>query len=158
MITKLSDAPELEIESGGKVYKKYGNLLSRHYFEGKLTWSSIWQRLSFTNYVQYVLPEWQTEKEDLTERDLKAFHMALESTKAEIVIIWGCVVNKPIQALAIDRHTLQETSGYLFQIEYGGKTIPVVNPYHPASPHCFYRQSKENFFDALNKAMSGQPY
>lgn len=145
-ITRLSDAPAIE---DGRTYKRFANLLSERYYPGE----NIWERLSLTNYIQFILPTVNTKPGYMSSRDLDAFYEALDKTDAEIVIVWGCVVNGPLRELAIDKAQLNVNDGYLFHIEYKGRTITVVNPYHPSSTQFSLDQSKAAFINALNIAL-----
>ena len=152
-IYKLSLSPTEEISKAWQRYVSFGNLLAGKYYPGE-SWVDVFNRISFTNYVQFVLPRMQTYATDITPRDYRAFEEALDYTKADIVIIWGRKVNWPVREHAINDGKLQETNGYLWHIVYKGKIIPVVNPYHPSFSWCFREKSKESFFNALDEALA----
>jgi hypothetical protein len=144
-ITKLSDCPTEELASGGIAYKKFGNALSKHLFKGCKKWNEIWDYLAFTNYVQFIIPTCTTKTSYISDRDYNAFISAIDETEADIVIVWGTVINKPIVAHAKDFSLLKQSKSYMFQIEHKEKIIIVLNPYHPASGW-FYNKDSQNFF------------
>lgn len=147
---RLSESPTVEIEDGGTAYVRFGNLLASHYYPGE-SWRDVFNRISFTNYVQFVLPEMKTSDKDITDRDLQAFYEALDYTLADIIIVWGCVINRPITEQAIDKESLlKESGGYLCHIKHGDRTIAVINPYHPSFSWCYREQSKRDFFNAFD--------
>ena len=147
---RLSDAPSLEIDSGGRAYKRFGDLLSSHYFHGRLAWNEVWSMLSFTNYLQFVSPIWKTLASMLSERDLLAFHEAIQETSPDIVIVWGTVVNKSIRKEVVE---ILPGNDYLFYINHNGRRIAIVNPYHPSSPHFYLETSKAMFFKTLDSLL-----
>ena len=153
-LQKISDAPELEIYSWGDVFIIFGEVLSKAFFNGEVGWLDVWERLSFTEYVQFVLPNWQTLSSDITNRDLEALIDVIDDLRPDVLIVWGCVINKPIQALSIDKDELRETGNYLCHIEHKGKNIPVVNPYHPSSTHWKGADAQRQFITMLKKALS----
>ena len=141
----LSDCPTYEIE-GGNVYARFGNSMSRLFFESRISWEDFWEMVAFTNYVQFILPHWQTYKSDVSERDKQALIEVVDTLNPDIIIVWGCVVNDYVKGLAYDDDVKLSTGGYLCHWNHNGKNIAIVNPYHPISP-IYYSNSSLNWFE-----------
>lgn len=147
----LSDSPSYELEYG-TTYVRFGIAMSNLFCESKLTWKEVWDRCAFTNYIQFILPHWQTHMHDISDRDLEAFIEVVSECKPNIIIVWGVIIDKPIKTLATDLEQLEKSEGYLFSINVDNRIIPVVNSYHPASSAFFYEEDIRKFQISLLKA------
>lgn len=137
----LHNEPTYSIKDEATAYKKFAASISK--FVGTDDYEKIWSHLSFTNYVQFILPVEEgkkyreTKKSDLSPRDFNAFLDVVTELKPDIVIVWGCVVNTPIKynKYLIDEEELSKTDGYVCHLSIPtiGHKISVINPYHPCS-------------------------
>lgn len=149
----LSDCPTYEIE-GGKVYARFGNSMSKLFFGSGISWEDFWDMVAFTNYVQFILPHWQTYKSDVSERDKHALIEVIDMLKPDIIIVWGCVVNEDVKSLAYDDDVKLSTGGYLCHWNHNGKSIAIINPYHPISSIYYSELSQTLFEKTLRMALS----
>lgn len=110
----------------------------------------FWEKVAFTNYVQHIIGgRINTLPSDCREEYLAMFVDTLEKLKPDIVIVWGCVVDKPLKNATIIpghpecRNIMQENSGgYIFKWKnFNGHDITFLNIYHPSSS-LFYTQAE----------------
>ena len=91
--------------------------------------------VSFTNYIQYFLPHWQTYLKNCSDRDAKALIEIIRSLQPDIIFIWGCVINQHIQrSFSKDIKVIENTDGYIWNWQVDDKVITVINTYHPTYP------------------------
>ena len=122
----LHDAPENE---GGAAYNKFANSISRSL---ELEHDRFWDFVSFTNYIQFFLPQWQTFLQNCSDRDAKALIETIKYLEPDIIFVWGCVINQHIRnAFSMDIQVIEDTDGYIWNWKVEDKIITVINTYHP---------------------------
>lgn len=96
----------------------------------------FWDSVCFTNYVQFILPHFQTYARDI---DKERFNSNLEKSikvyTPDIVICWGNVINSPLWNFrgCDDKNALPKSEYYRFHWATDGKRISFVNCDHPSS-------------------------
>lgn len=137
----LHDEPTYNIEEKPQAYQNLAKALGS--IIGTTNYEETWSYLAFTNFVQFFLPATdgnyrKTTSTDLSPRDFKAFIGVVKNLQPHIVIVCGCVINKPIKnnEYLCDENMLEKTHGYLWHLRIPDVThlISVINPYHPSSP------------------------
>ncbi len=146
----LHDEPTYCVQDQPTTHKRFTTFLSSLLAEQDSV--EIWDKLSFTNYVQFFLPAKagtyrETRQSDLTERDFHAFNETLVELKPDIVIIWGCVFNNKLNENSpylVNPSIQEETEWYVSQIKLPqlSHTISLINPYHPSSSAWYTHLSK----------------
>lgn len=150
--TKLSDSPEDELTSGNKRYSTFANAVIKA-CDLDMTRDEFLSRISFTNYVQFMLPGNDRKTEGkTTARDYDAFKETVRLTAPDMIVVWGSEASADIKKEAVDPDSIESTKGYYFHIEIDGRTIPVLNTEHPANWFVFF--SDENL-DAIAKYLGG---
>ena len=140
---QLHKEPTYVVSELPTTYRRFSSSLSKTIGVG--TTETVWDYLAFTNYVQFFLPASgngyrQTLQSDLSQRDFEAFKEIVIELKPNIVIIWGCVINRPLvkdNPYLAEKTELADTGGYLCSMNLPELAHPVVilNPYHPSSTH-----------------------
>ena len=167
----LSDSAEGEIDEDGAIsYFKFFELMrwirSRCATE---EFNDFWERVAFTNYVQHMIGgRTITCHSDLREEYFEMFVSLLDEfekgkTLPDVVIVWGCVIDKPLKNPTIPDHPDcrieidEEKEGYIFKWKnFNGKDLIFINIYHPSSGK-FYTDAEWNkmypyFKDVFNLA------
>ena len=122
----LHNAPSTE---NGTAYSKFANSIAKAL---DINQDRFWDFVSFTNYIQFFLPHWQTFMEDCSDRDAKALIEIIRSLQPEIIFIWGCVINQHIKdSFSQDIKIVENTDGYIWNWNVDDKVITVINTYHP---------------------------
>ncbi len=140
---QLHKEPTYVVSELPTTYRRFSSSLSKTIGVG--TPETVWDYLAFTNYVQFFLPASshayrQTLQSDLSQRDFDAFKETIIELKPNIVIIWGCVINRPLvedNPYLAGKTELADTGGYVCCMNLPELAHPVIilNPYHPSSPH-----------------------
>lgn len=156
----LHNEPTYSIEDEAIAYKKFATSISG--FVRSDNYENIWSYLSFTNYVQFILPVKEgkkyreTKESDLSPRDFNAFLNVVTELKPDIVIVWGCVVNTPItnNKYLIDKKELIKTNGYVCHLNIPNidHKICIINPYHPSS-RSYWPNNLKIFQDYLSEQL-----
>lgn len=156
----LRDEPSYCVEEVPDTYRKFSESLQM--LTGTLTCEESWKYVAFTNYVQYFLPNngssfRSTKLSDLSQRDFDAFIETVEELEPDIVIIWGCVINKPLKEYnqyVIDSDELSRTNGYVCRMKCpnSNRIVTLINPYHPSSSAWY--SSKKDFEFYLEKVIN----
>jgi len=128
----LSDSPKYELEERYKAYQKFASEMTDIL---KLdTKEDFWDKVAFTNYVQFIIPHWNTEKRNCSERDNEALDEVVKEYQPDVIIVWGCVTNEFIkEQFCYDVNIQDETDGYICHSIKWGKEITILNTYHPSS-------------------------
>lgn len=147
---RLSEEPRNAIEDCYKTYQTFGAFMQQFVKEDV---EDIWQRMAFTNYLQFFSPTIETKKEYLSSRDFEAFNETLIELQPDVVVAWGVAVIEEIRdknPYVTDLKQLPDTEWYVFHIRLShvNHDIAVVNCYHPASMAHWY-----NNLDTLAKYM-----
>ena len=134
---ELSNEPSYAIEEEYRAYKRFGELM-KLYVENKEEF--IWDRMAFTDYVQFFLPIVQTKREFLSGRDFDAFKSVIVKLQPHIVVIWGLPVTEEVRDnrgkdMIPDWDKLPESEWYLchMKIDDVPHLITLVCTYHPSS-------------------------
>ena len=141
----LSRTPQYEIHEGHKTYRTFAKsmceILNLKSDSDEDYYDAFWNRVAFTNFVQYFLPRWKTLPSDCTDRDLEALCEVIKEKKPDIVIIWGTVTSNLIKsALCYDSELQDNTSGYICHSNViDDNCVIVLNTYHPS-----YSRFKDN--------------
>lgn len=136
---RLSEEPSNAIADGYKTYQTFGKFMQQFAKDTE----DVWQRLAFTNYLQFISPTIETRKVYLSSRDFEAFNETLAALQPDVVVAWGVAFIEEIRdknPYVIDIERLPDTAWYLFHIRLPQMThdITVVNSYHPASMAHWY--------------------
>ena len=107
-----------------------------------------WDHVAFTNYVQFFLPAQAgsaspTCRNDLSERDFKAFIEVAENLLPNVIVIWGAIINTPLvtkNKYVTDRDMIEKSRGYLchMTLPLSHHNVSLLNPYHPSSGMAWY--------------------
>ena len=138
---RLSNEPSYCIGDEPKTYHIFaGAMQSLTDTDG---YEQTWDRLAFTNYIQFFLPAEEgkfrdTRYSDMSERDFKALMETLKELQPDVVVVWGCVINSALKENnphLVSIEELDQTEWYLCHIKIPGvdHQIAVVNPFHPSS-------------------------
>jgi hypothetical protein len=117
---------------------------------------NVWQRVAFTNYVQFLIPTVTTQKKYLSERDFDAFKETVVELKPDLIITWGLVILNPLRdnnQYIIDWEKLAESDWYICHMRMPGvdHTITFLHSYHPSSR--YWHQDIDSFTKYLKKAL-----
>lgn len=156
--TALHEEPESCVTDQPRAYRLFSDNVA--YALG-ITPEELWDRVAFTNYIQFFLPAEdgyaETLTSDLSKRDFEAFMDVVQELKPDVVIVWGCVVNSPLKEnnpYLVSRSELEETDYYVCHLNVPGvdHEITVVNPYHPSLSAWFSEREKfdKYLLNALN--------
>lgn len=147
---RLSEEPNNAITEGYRTYQVFGSFMQQFLKDDT---ENVWQRMAFTDYLQFFSPTVETKKEYLTRRDFEAFNETLVELQPNVVVAWGAVIMEDLRdnnPYVIDLGRLPETEWYVYHIRLPqvAHDIAVVNCYHPASMSYWY-----NNLDTLAKYM-----
>lgn len=137
----LSHEPSYSVTEHPDTYIKFAKALYEFVDAGD--YNSVWDKVAFTNYVQFFLSgngeEFRpTKSSDLSQRDFDAFIETVYELLPDIIIVWGCVINSSIKEhnpYVYDKDILVKNDWYLCHMILPGtdKRIAIVNPNHPSS-------------------------
>lgn len=109
------------------------------------SFDEFWNKVAFTNYVQHMIGgRTTTSPSDLRDEYFEMFVSVLDDFEKkhelpipDIVIVWGCVINKPLKNHKILGHPdceIEINNDYIFKWKnFNGKDIIFINIYHPSS-------------------------
>ena len=126
--TPLEDFP-IHVCSG--TMTRFSNKLESR-FEEILDRDSIWNRIAFTEYVQYFLNHQRTCPDDLSDRDFEAFIETLDKLRPNIVIVWGNVVADVLRESEYSVE-IDDDAPWDFAWKYDDMFIRFICCTHPAS-------------------------
>lgn len=142
---KLSNEPSYAIDNCYRAYLNFGAFM-QNYVGDKHEY--IWERMAFTNYLQFFSPTVLTKPEYLSERDFEAFVELIQQLQPNIVFIWGLPVTEEVrdkkehmEFLHItDYDKLPETEYYVCHMNVPDvpHEILLVCTYHPSSVSYWY--------------------
>ena len=139
---QLSKEPLYAIDERYSAYKNFESFMLR-FVDDKS--EDVWQRMAFSNYLQFFSPTIKTEISYLSQRDFDAFCETLEELQPNVVISWGVAIleeirekNKFVAASEIER--LQETEYYVCHMKVPNveHEITLISSYHPSSVKYWY--------------------
>ena len=115
-----------------------------------------WERVAFTNYVQFYVPTRDTYEYYLSDRDFDAFIETVKELQPDVVVVWGTVINKAISdnSYVSNKQEVIDTGGYLWHLEgipEVNHRITIVNCYHPSSRKYWHNES-HNLTNYLKQA------
>lgn len=147
----LSDEPSYSVLENYKAYQVFANFMQQ-FVDNKE--EDVWQRMAFTNYLQFFSPTIVTKKEYLSKRDFEAFCETLKELQPNIVIVWGMAILEKVREenpYVTDYENLPQTDWYVCHITMPevNHEIDLVSSYHPSSVRYWY-----NNLDKLTKYMS----
>lgn len=158
---QLCDEPSYNIECQPQAYRTFAKAMSR--YTGTADYKDTWNRMAFTNYVQFFLPSdgegyGETLQSDLSERDYAAFNETLQEMQPDVVIVWGCAFNyrvKEQNEYLEDRTELDKTEGYVCHLRVPGVDHPIalVNSYHPSSGAAWHN-GLDAFYRYMDQVLS----
>jgi len=141
---KLEDSPYLSItEEDYPAYQRFGSFMQQ--FLEKQD-EDVWERVAFTDYVQFFLPIKDTLPSFFSKRDFNAFIETLCELQPNIVIVWGLPVteeirdNKDNNTYITDWERLPETDYYVchMRIPEVSHEMTLICCYHPSSIRYWY--------------------
>ena len=156
----LSDSAEGEIDEDGAIsYTRFCHFMSwvRSKFSTE-SFNEFWNKVAFTNYVQHMIGgRTTTSPSDVREEYFEMFVSVLDDFEKkhglpvpDVVIVWGCVIDKPLKNHTIPGHSDcrveidDDKDGYIFEWKnFCGKDIVFINIYHPSSGK-FYTDAEWN--------------
>lgn len=131
----LSNSPFYELDEQYNTYKKFARAMTNFLHDNvhENFYTDFWDKVAFTNFVQFFLPSWETLPSDCTGRDLDALREVIEMLHPDVVIIWGHVTKYAIiEPFCYDVKT-NTTDGYIYHSNaFGHKEITFLNTYHPS--------------------------
>lgn len=162
----ISERPQFEVsEDGARSYNRFYTFMARYLEErgvvGISDFETFWEHVTFTNYIQYMIGgRTRTSSNDLSDDDLIAFCDAIDEFEPDIVIIWGCVINKPIKYKDSDEGDPDFNNDFdesehrhdLFHWQFHGRKITFINCYHPSAGIFFGKDEEEKMKKCLDEA------
>ena len=139
---KLSKEPLYTVEERFSAYKNFERFM-RQFIDDES--EDVWERMAFTNYLQFFSPTVKTKKSYLSQRDFEAFCETLQELHPDVVISWGVAIleeirekNKYIPTSEIER--LPETEYYVCHMKVPNveHKITLISSYHPSSVRYWY--------------------
>ncbi len=136
---QLHNEPSYCVEDMPRTYRNFANPVID--LLGVESSEQAWQHLAFTNYIQYMLDAEAgfraTRESDFSQRDFDAFVETCVELQPDIVIVWGCIINKPLihnNPFVTDKEDIGMTKGYLCHMTVPGipHPISIINSYHPS--------------------------
>lgn len=164
----ISERTRYEVsEDGACSYNTFYTFMTRYLEEkgvvGISDFETFWDYVTFTNYIQYMIGgRTNTTAYDISDDDLIALCDAIDEFEPDIVIVWGCVVNKPIKYKESDeddpgfKNDFDESDHRhdLFHWQFHGRKITFVNCYHPSYGKFSNAEEQEKMIKCLDEAFS----
>ena len=152
---KISDEPRYAMETGYDAYIKFAEFMQQFVSNQS---EDVWDRMAFTDYVQFFLPTWKTKKEYLSERDFDAFIETLQELNPDVVISWGTAIVEEIREknpYVIDKDKLPETDWYVCHMNVPNvqHEITLVSCYHPKSRGNYWDDNIGDFAKHLHSVL-----
>jgi len=152
---RLSEEPSNAIAERYRAYQNFASFMRQ--FVGDDV-EDVWQRMAFTDYVQFFLPTIDTKKEYLSQRDFDAFVETLVELQPHVVVAWGMAIIEEIREhnpYLTDFERLKETEWYVchMQVPHVPHEIALVCSYHPSSVSYWH-----NDLDTLTKYIKAVLY
>lgn len=153
----LHDQSTYNIEDGYDTYDNFASAFDEYLDENE----RFWDKVAFTNYIQFFLPTMKTERSDLSERDFNAFYETIIELQPEIVIIWGGIINtrlKEKNPYITDKMELNRTDFYLCHIKVPEikHEIGLINCYHPCDMYKYWSREITKFKSYFKTLVSVQ--
>ncbi len=125
---RLSNEPS-NVDDYYPVYREFQKLIT-----AATGIEDMWVHITFTNYVQFFLPSFETKEEYFTERDYLAFVEVVQYYEPDVVIVWGRVVREELQRRLSDSNLVTEKTNdrvWKIQLNKEGKERALVFVHHP---------------------------
>lgn len=137
---RLSEEPSNAIAERYRAYQNFASFMRQ--FVGDDV-DDAWQRMAFTDYVQFFLPTIDTKKEYLSQRDFDAFVETLVELRPHVVVAWGMAIIEEIREhnpYVYDFDKLPASEWYVCHIRLPQvpHDIALVCSYHPSSVKYWY--------------------
>lgn len=137
---RLSKEPSYAINERYPVYRNFESFMQQ--FVGDES-EDVWERMAFTNYVQFFSPTIKTEKTYLSQRDFDGFCETMQDLQPNIVISWGMAILEEIREknrYVSDIELLPKTDYYVCHMNVPNvdHEITLVCSYHPSSVKYWY--------------------
>ena len=147
---RLSEEPSNAIAERYRAYQNFATFMQQ-FVEDET--EDVWERMAFTDYVQFFVPTLDTKKEYLSQRDFDAFCETLRELQPDVVVAWGMQILEEIREhnpYVIDLNKLPDTEWYVCHIRMPevNHDITLVCSYHPSSVKYWYDE-----LDTLTKYM-----
>ena len=145
---RLSEEPSNAIAERYRAYQNFASFMRQFVGDDE---EDVWERMAFTDYVQFFLPTVDTKKEYLSQRDFDAFVETLVELQPHVVVAWGMAIIEEIREhnpYLTDFERLKETEWYVchMQVPHVPHEIALVCSYHPSSVSYWH-----NDLDTLTK-------
>lgn len=163
--TLLNEEPTNSIWSYIRTYKIFAKYMYQFFTEiddiGEYDYDTVWERLAFTNYVQFFLPTTDTYSCYLSQRDFDALIKTIQELKPDVIIAWGLPVTAEVRDKPehkdyfTDLDLLPKTENYLCHMKVPGveHEIAYINCYHPSS-RSYWGQNKESLAKYLRQVFN----
>lgn len=146
----LSEEPSNAISENYKAYRIFGKFIKRFI---KNQEEDVWQRMAFTDYLQFFSPTTKTKKSYLSERDFESFRETLIELQPDIVIAWGMAIIEKIrdENPFVNKDMLRNTEWYVCHMKMPeiNHEISLICCYHPSAPKKYW----DGELDKLTKYM-----
>lgn len=162
----ISHMPSTELDYyGARAYRRFTELMC-DFLNGAGSSSSMteqwfdsfWETCAFTNFIQRMIGgRTTTKKNDIREpEDINSFITTLDELMPDIVIVWGCVIDKVLKNYHPEDCTIlndyKKGDEYLFHWTYKGKQITFLCLYHPSSSQFYTDQEWSTALRYLEEA------
>lgn len=152
---RLSEEPSNAIAERYRAYQNFASFMRQFVGDDE---EDVWERMAFTDYVQFFLPTIDTKKEYLSQRDFDAFVETLVELQPHVVVAWGMAIIEEIREhnpYLTDFERLKETEWYVchMQVPHVPHEIALVCSYHPSSVSYWH-----NDLDTLTKYIKAVLY
>ena len=142
---RLSNYPAVAIKYQYRAYRNFARFIQG--FIGEEEILETWDRMSFTDYLQFFSPTVITNKDYLSKRDFDAFIETVIELKPDVVVAWGVTIVEETREkndYVFDKDKLAESEYYLCHMRIPGIShdIALVNCYHPSS-RCWYQDMEK---------------
>lgn len=132
---RLSEEPSNAIAERYRAYQNFASFMQQ--FVGDDV-EDVWERMAFTDYVQFFLPTVDTKKDYLSQRDFDAFVETLVELQPHVVVTWGMAIIEEIREhnpYVYDFEKLSDTEWYVchLRLPQVPHDIALVCSYHPSS-------------------------
>lgn len=135
-VIPLRDEPTVAIdEYDSYSYQKFKGLLQSLMGEDSEN-INVWDYVAFTNYIQFFLPQRETDSRFITEKDYSSFVEVVNELKPDIVVTWGDAVANSIRNM-YGRNKIEdeliENQHYYNRMQFDGHIFTILNLCHPSS-------------------------
>ncbi len=97
---------------------------------------NVWDYVAFTNYIQFFIPQRETDSRFITEKDYPSFVEVVNELEPDIVVTWGDAVANSIRNM-YGRNKIEdeliENQYYYNRMQFDGHSFTILNLYHPSS-------------------------